>query len=82
MHCNFDNQGQKTGGYWHYHKPDQNQNLYRKKYLEFMPVWVKLKCKSKSILNKSTLPSKSATMLKNVNCLTWIQDNTKPDLKK
>ena len=79
---NSNNKGQEAGGCRHCYKPGYKENLCQRKHLELIRAWAKLKRKSKSIPNKSTLPAKPAIMRKNVNCQAKIQDIIKLDLKQ
>ena len=67
-HRNFENRGQEASGCQHCQKPGHKEDSCWRKYSKLISAWIKLKRKLESILNKSTVPLKPATILKNVNC--------------
>ena len=67
-HCNSDHRGHKAGGCRHCHKTGHKEDSCWRKHPELMPAWAKLKHESESTPVGLTLPSKPATMLKNVQC--------------
>ena len=71
-HCNSDHQGQGAGGCRLCHKSGHKEDSCWRKNPELIPAWAKLKRESESTPVESTLPSKPASILKNVHCWGWI----------